>query len=202
MKFKIILTSVALFLFSVGAFAQVPVVSPVPLASPSASVAPSVVSPSVAPVVVAPVVSAPNPASDAFLAQVVQTIKTWGGLAALLRIAAIIALIIASMKVTIINKLVWSKLGSFQVYVAPVLGLVGGLLSIGVKGPVTLASVFTYVSAGAGAVFLHEILDSVKAIPGLGAIFVSAINAVEGTLGGPAAQAQVAESAPTPPPAA
>lgn len=190
MKFKIFLVSVSLFLFSVGAFSQVPVASPVVSASPAASVSPSPVSvaPSVAPNVML------NPQSDAFLAQVIDTVKQWGGLKILLRIAAIIALLIASMKVSIVNKYVWSKLGAFQVYMAPLLGLIGGVLSIGVSGPVTLASVFTYVSAGAGAVFLHEILDSVKAIPKLGDMYVSLINLIESALGGPAAQVAKAPS--------
>lgn len=186
MKLKIFLASALLFLFSAGTFAQVPVASPVPSVSPVVSVSPSpaIVAPVAAP---APVVAAP--VANDFLSQVIQVVKSWGGLATMLKISVIIALLIASMKVTILNKLVWSKLGAFKVYLAPVLGLIGGVLSLGVGGPVTLASVFAYMSAGAGAVFLHEILDSLKAIPGLGEIFVSAINAIEGALGGPASQA-------------
>lgn len=132
-----------------------------------------------------PVVVAP---AD-FLTQVLQYIQSWGGLSMFLKVAGAITLIVASMKVTYLNTLIWSKLGAAKVYVAPVLGLVAGVLGIGNGGAaITAASVFAYVSAGAGAVFLHEILDSVKAIPGIGAIYVTIINILEGALGGPASK--------------
>ncbi len=135
---------------------------------------------------VPPVVLAP---SD-FFAQVLAAIQGFGGLSTMLKISTVIMLIIASMKVSFLNTNVWSKLGSAQVWVAPVLGLIGGALSLGTGAtPVSAASIFAYVTAGAGAVFLHEILDSVKAIPGIGAIYVTIINLVEGALGGPASKA-------------
>ncbi len=180
MKLRIGLAALSLFLFSSLAFTQVPVGSPSPSASPVASVSPS-----------------PSPVSSAgadFLSQVVAVVKSWGGLSSLLKISAVIALLIASMKVSFLNSLIWAKLGGFQVYLAPVLGLIGGLLSIGVSGPVTIASVFLYASAGGGAVFLHEILDSIKAIPGLGAVYVSLINTIESDLGGPASQAPASKA--------
>lgn len=124
-----------------------------------------------------------------FLAQVLDAIKNFGGLSTMLKISSIVALIVASMKVSFLNDLVWSKLGAAKVWLAPVLGLVAGVLGLGSGGaPITLASVFAYVSAGAGAVILHEILDSVKAIPGLGAGYVSFINMIESVLGGPSSQ--------------
>lgn len=128
-----------------------------------------------------------------FLAQVIQVVQQFGGLPMMLKIASVIMLIIASMKVSYINSMVWAKLGAAQVYVAPVLGLIAGILGLGSGGvPVSAALVFAYVSAGAGAVFLHEILDSVKAIPGIGPIYVTLIDLIEGALGGPAASAPAA----------
>jgi hypothetical protein len=128
-----------------------------------------------------------------FFAEVLSSIQGFGGLSTLLKISAVITLIVASMKVTFLNSLIWKHLGAAQVYVAPALGLIGGLLAIGTGGaPVNAASVFAYISAGAGAVFLHEILDSIKAIPGLGSFYVAIINMVSNALGGPT---------PPPPPA-
>lgn len=124
-----------------------------------------------------------------FFSQVLQVVQNWGGISTMLKIASVITLIVASMKVSYLNQLIWSKLGAAQVYVAPVLGLIGGCLSLGVGGPVTAASMFAYVSAGAGAVFLHEILDSIKSIPGLGSIYLTVIGLLEGALGGGAAKA-------------
>ncbi len=123
-----------------------------------------------------------------FLAQVLDAIKSFGGLSTLLKITCFITLIVSSMKVSFLNDLVWSKLGAAKAYLAPILGLIAGILGIGSGGaPITLALVFAYMSAGAGAVFLHEILDSVKAIPGLGSVYVTIIGIIESALGGPAA---------------
>ncbi len=120
-----------------------------------------------------------------FLAQVLKAIAEFGGLPTVLKIASIITLIVGSMKVSVLNEMLWSKLGAAKVYVAPVLGLIAGILGLGSNGPITAASVFAYVASGAGAVILHEILDSIKAIPGLGEVYISIINLIESFLGGP-----------------
>lgn len=125
-----------------------------------------------------------------FLSQVIEAVKAFGGLSQMAKISSIVLVLVASMKVSFLNELLWSKLGKLQVYVAPVLGLVAGILSLmGTGQPLTLAAAFAYLSAGAGAVFLHEILDSLKGLPGLGSIYVTIINLISGALGGPKPQA-------------
>ena len=126
-----------------------------------------------------------------FFTQVAAFVQSIGGLSTLLKISGVIMLIIASMKVTFLNTLIWSKLGSLQIWVAPVLGLIAGILSLGTG--LTLPAAFAYISAGGGAVYMHEIMDLVKAIPGIGSTYVAIINFLENLLGGPAAN---------PPPAA
>lgn len=120
-----------------------------------------------------------------FLMQVFAAIKALGGLSWVMKIASIITLIIASMKVSFLNDLLWAKLGAFKAWAAPVLGLIAGIIMLPHLG---LAEVFAYISAGAGAVIFHELLDSIKAIPGLGPVYVTVINLIEGALGGPSAQ--------------
>ena len=124
-----------------------------------------------------------------FITQVLSVIKSMGGSSMMVKISAIIMLIIASMKVSFLNQFVWSKLGKFQIWVAPILGLLAGILDLAGGGTLSMPKVFAYLAAGAGAVFLHEILDLVKAIPGLGSAYVAVINLIEGALGGPAASA-------------
>lgn len=120
-----------------------------------------------------------------FFAQVLQAIHDFGGLPWVGKIALIVALVIASMKVSFLDDLVWNRLGKFQAWLAPVLGLVGGILGLAVSGqPFSWARAFAYMSAGAGAVILHELLDTAKAIPGLGPIWVQVIAVIEGVLGG------------------
>lgn len=124
-----------------------------------------------------------------FFAQVLEFIKSFGGLPQMAKIAGAILLILASFKVSFLNDLIWSKLGSFKVWAAPILGLAAGILGIGAGGqPITGAAIFAYVTAGAGAVILHELLDTIKAIPGIGQIWVTVINLIEGMLGGPASK--------------
>lgn len=123
-----------------------------------------------------------------FVTQVANFVQSMGGMTTMLKISGIILLVIASMKVTFLNTLIWAKLGNYQIWVAPALGLAAGILSLG--SGLTLPAAFAYASAGGGAVYIHEILDLVKAIPGIGSIYVSVINFVEGMFGGPAANPQ------------
>lgn len=121
-----------------------------------------------------------------FLQGVLQAISSFGGMSWVLKISSVITLVIASMKVSLLNQYVWAKLGSFQAWVAPILGIVVGILSILASGgTLTVPTLLAYFSAGAGAIILHELLDTIKAIPGLGSVYVGVIDFIEMTLGGP-----------------
>jgi cytochrome c oxidase subunit IV len=130
-------------------------------------------------------VAAPSGTIVEFLLSVWQTIQSLGGLTWSLKITAIITLVIASMKVSFLNELIWSKLGNLKTWVGPILGLLVGLVSLVAQGNLSLVGVFAYFSAGIGAIALHELLDTIKGIPGLGPIYVGIIDAIEKTLGGP-----------------
>lgn len=120
-----------------------------------------------------------------FFTEVLKFAQSLGGLSWAAKIAGSITLILSSMKVSFLNQWVWSKLGAFKVWMGPVLGLVLGLVSM---DTFSWSGAVAYALSGAGAVFFHEILDSVKAIPGLGTAYVSGITMVESLLGGPASQ--------------
>lgn len=118
-----------------------------------------------------------------FLALVMNTIQGFGGLPWIGKVSSVILLIVASMKVSFLHDLIWAKLGAAQAWLAPVLGLLAGIIAPAISGqPITLPTVMAYVSAGAGALILHELLDSVKSIPGLGATYVGIINLIESAL--------------------
>lgn len=119
-----------------------------------------------------------------FFTQVLDFVAGWGGFSTLFKISGIITLIISTMKISALSPL-WDKLGPFKVWVAPVLGLAAGILGLGSGGAeISAALVFAYVTAGGGAVILHELLDSVKSIPGIGPIWISIISVLQGFLGG------------------
>lgn len=180
-------------LLSLYLFVVVVLTSAVPALAQTSSVSPSPgasVFPSVAPAVAA------DSTSD-FIAQVMAAIQNFGGLGTLIKVTTVIMLLIASMKVSFLKNLIWAKLGSFQNIAAPFLGLLAGVIGLfGHGSPVTLASIFAYLAAGVGASGVHELLDAVKNIPGIGAGYIAAINVIEKLLGGkdkPAAQPSAIE---------
>jgi hypothetical protein len=107
-----------------------------------------------------------------------------GGAGAMLTISGVLTLLIASLKVSALNPL-WDKLGPARVLAGPLLALGAGVAGLGANGaPVTLALVLAYVSAGAGSIILHQVLDALKAVPGLGPIYLGGIEVLERLLGG------------------
>lgn len=128
---------------------------------------------------IAAVAQTADPNTD-FLNDVLKFIASFGGLSSMLKISGILMLIVASMKVTFLAP-IWNKLPAvLQTFMAPLLGLAAGLLGLGMSGaPVTWASALAFMGAGTGSVFLHEILDGIKALPGIGTVYISIINVIE-----------------------
>jgi hypothetical protein len=125
------------------------------------------------------------PAQD-FLAQVFEAVKGLGGLSWMGKIASIMLLIVASMKVSFLRPL-WDKLGPAKAILAPVLGLIAGCIAM---PSLSLQGLMAYLFAGAGAIVLHELLDALKSVPGLGGLYVGVIDFVMKLLGGAQAEAQ------------
>lgn len=121
---------------------------------------------------------------SAFLDQVLQVVTSLGGLGWVAKVAGAITMLISSMKISWLDDLVWKKLGNGQAWVAPLLGLIGGVAAMAGQGQLTWPGIVAYVGAGSGALLLHELLDSVKALPGLGPIWVEVIAYIESRLGG------------------
>lgn len=104
------------------------------------------------------------------------------------KIASLMLLVISSFKVTrggwvpVLSKL-WPEADGKKPIAVLVASLVLGVLMTGAAGQITMAGVLQYVGAGAGSMLIHEILDKVKLIPGLGPVYVSAIKTIEAILG-------------------
>lgn len=107
------------------------------------------------------------------------------------KIASLMLLLIASFKVSrggwvpILSKL-WPQEDGKKPIVVLMASLVLGVLMTGASGQITMARVLTYIGAGAGSILLHEIIDKLKLIPGLGPVYVSTIKLIESLLGKPA----------------
>lgn len=114
-----------------------------------------------------------------FLGEVLDVIEGFGGVSTVLQISIIIMLIISSMKVSLLRDLIWDRIGALKAWIPPLLGLVAGLLGLYGEGDLTLASALAYMSAGAGAIILHELLNTVKAVPGIGPVYVQIIDLIQ-----------------------
>ena len=104
----------------------------------------------------------------------------WGGLGQWLKAATTITLVVSTIKITPLNRLLWSPLGQYQTWVGPVVGLLAGFITQHANHE----AIFVYVTAGMGSAYIHAILDMIKLIPGIGPMWVVLIDAVEAFLGG------------------
>lgn len=124
--------------------------------------------------VVAPV--ADLPVMD-FMSQVFAAVQGFGGLSWGLKVASVLFLVIASMKVSVLRSYTWDKVPqALKVWLAPFLALLAGLFSLGSFDKVALAA---WVFAGAGAILLQNLLEGIKQIPGIGQGVLSAISFIE-----------------------
>lgn len=90
-------------------------------------------------------------------------------------ISAVVMLLVASMKNSILRTYVWDKLGGAKVLVAPALSLIAIALETGSLG---LKEMLAAIMTGAGAVALHEFLDALKSMPGIGPMYVKVIDVI------------------------
>ena len=161
-KFNWLWLTLSLCLFSMAAFGDGVVV---PVASPSP-------------------VPAEVPVGD-FLSMILAAAKSMGGLSAGAIAVLVINLVVASMKVSFLAPL-WDKLGSFKFLAAPLLSVIAGIVQQIATSHMSLPQLGLWLVAGAGAILLHELLDQIKKIPGVGAKYVSMIEFFEKLLKKPA----------------
>lgn len=121
---------------------------------------------------------------DQLFGQMLQLIGQWGGMPWGAKVSAVILLVLASMKASALRPL-WDKAGPFKVWFAPILGLAAGIISLAPSGELSAAGILAYVTAGAGAVILHELLDTLKAVPGLGPVWLMVIDLIKMALRAP-----------------
>lgn len=117
-----------------------------------------------------------------WLSQLFDLIAHAKGLGLLALLSGIVTLLISALKVSIFQGF-WNKLGKFKTFLAPVLGLALAILVSGTQG-FTWQTILLAITTGAGAIALHELLDALKAVPGLSPIFRVIIELFEALLGG------------------
>lgn len=116
---------------------------------------------------------------------------------------AVITLIIASMKNTVAATYFWDKLKWGKAFIAPLLALIMvEIMAIPAGQVFSLKSLMVAAVTGAGAIALHELMDGIKEIPGIGPLWISAIDFIGKFLGSPKAASAVASNNPEPPKAA
>jgi len=123
------------------------------------------------------------------LAAILSAVQGFGGLSWALKVAVVVMSLIGLTKLTVLSSF-WDKMGSFKAWLAPLLGLALGILIQG--GNITWAGVLAYMGSGAGAILLHQLLETVKAIPGIGPAYVTIINFIEAVIPAPLSKAKLA----------
>lgn len=117
-----------------------------------------------------------------FLTQVLDSVKSMGGLPFVGKMSVIVMLLISSMKVTFLRPY-WDKMGATKPWMSPLLSMLVGLLGLLSTGTMpTLVQLSAYMLAGAGALHLHELLELAKKIPKIGPVYVKLIDMLEGVL--------------------
>lgn len=122
---------------------------------------------------------------NVLISSVLSYVKIFGGLPWVLKIAAIFAVLISFTKVSFLREMTWDKIPQkLRLWLGPLLGLIYGLFAQNVD--ITLAGTLAYMLAGAGAPYVHEMLDGIKQIPGIGKFWIQLIDFIKGRLGAPA----------------
>lgn len=119
---------------------------------------------------------------SAILNQVIQFIGQWGDFSAQAKLANIVLIIVALWKTSFLRNLFWDKLGVWKVVVAPALGVLGAFLAI---EPFTWSAVWTGLQGGLLAVAVHQLLEVVKVLPGIGSVYVGIIDFIAKLLKAP-----------------
>lgn len=118
-----------------------------------------------------------------FVSQGMEALKDFGALAAHMKLAAILTILISLVKLSALRPL-WEKLGAAKVLVAPALSLALALVQTLGGQPLTKVAVINALVVGAGAVALHEFLDALKEIPTIKEKFSAVIDLVKKLLSG------------------
>ena len=109
-------------------------------------------------------------------------VTNWHSAGVLLSISAIITFIISTMKNSILRKYIWDKLGSAQIFLAPVLALIGFAFTV---TPFSAKTVVMAIVTGAGATYLANLLKAIRGISGLGTVWCQILDFFGGLLGKP-----------------
>lgn len=127
------------------------------------------------------VAQAVEPAPSDLLGALLRALADWQSVGWQAGVAALLTILISTVKLSW-AQVYWNKLGYFKVFVAPVLSLV----AVAIAAPALDAkAMYVAITTGAGAVFLHQILDSVKKMPGLKKPISIVIDIVSKLLGKP-----------------
>jgi hypothetical protein len=119
-----------------------------------------------------------------FVDQLYAVLQNFGALSPLLKASAILTLLISAWKVSAFQWM-WSQLGKFQSFMAPLLMTAAVIVQSLIKsGSVNWSSVGTAIVIGLTSIGFHELLCALKSFPGIGPLFVKVIDVVEAFLGG------------------
>lgn len=117
-----------------------------------------------------------------YMNEIFLTVWQFGGLPFVFTIAAIVLSIIGFIKLTRLRPF-WDSLGRLKPLAIPLLSLTIGIISLAIDDtPLTIQGILAYLFAGSGAIILHDVLDAVKALPGISPVYFRFIESLQGLL--------------------
>lgn len=124
-----------------------------------------------------------EPTGESVLGQLFSTIGNLKGLKWQLALAGFVTVAVSALKVSAWRPL-WDKLGWFKAFLAPILSLAVVYLTAWASGNLGGSTAWLALTTGVGSVALHELLDAVKGIPGVGKVPLMLTDLVAMLLGG------------------
>ncbi len=115
------------------------------------------------------------------------------------RLAPLVTLLLSALKSSKLSG-IWNWMGDFKAYAAPLLSLL--LVVMGMLGQgqaITIGTILSALGAGLGSIAIHELLDTLKRIPGLNGWIATFIDIVKGLLGGKTPSSSPTSPAPSQP---
>lgn len=114
-----------------------------------------------------------------WLGQVLEFFKTAKDASGIMKASGIVFLLVGLMKVSKLS-FIWDSFGKFKPFVAPVLALIGAVLSqVASGGKVDLSIIILALTHGAGSLALADLFDALKKVPGISKIVLAIIELIE-----------------------
>lgn len=104
------------------------------------------------------------------ISQLMKVATDWKAFGWQAGLIALITLLLSTLKNSFLRTYLWDKLGPCKVFAAPILSMLAIFIGM---GEFSWAGALVGITTGGGAIALHQMLDGVKKMPGVGSVALS-----------------------------